>query len=131
MNNKFELWSDDRRFRAGYDAGYTKGHEDGYNAAKAEQAPSGWIPCSERLPGENKEYNVTVLLFYRKDKKKRISTTMRFIPDGDEGDWCEIGSPNWSILAFDYQILAWQPLPEPYNPDNIVDPNKKDQGGVT
>ena len=66
---------------------------------------NGWIPCSERLPdvpegiedSECPEFNVTI-------KGAELATTLKYAPDGtwfnDDGEI--------------YNVIAWQPLPEPY-----------------
>ena len=52
-----------------------------------------WIPCSERLPSKKGTYLVTVKLFG--------VTFGRFT--GQRND-----------LHFDSNVIAWQPLPQPY-----------------
>lgn len=89
---------------------------------------NGWIPCSERLPKEHDSIfakakgtdkwndamfekvsdvvNVTVV-----DKKGNATTTYAHTTDGD---WnCDLLRVNKS-----YRIIAWQPLPEPYETNN-------------
>ena len=71
-------------------------------------ANDGWIPVSKRLPEVPEgtedfycpEFNVTI-----KDASK--ATTLKYAPDGmwfdDSGEV--------------YNVMAWQPLPEPYRPE--------------
>lgn len=61
----------------------------------------GWIACEDRLPEESGEYNVT-------DENGK-STTLYY--DKKQNVWVDIGE-----MAMIGYPLAWQPLPEPYNP---------------
>lgn len=81
-----------------YDRGqYEKGYEDGLNASK-------WIPVSERLPEEL----VDVLAY---DGVDMFVTFLR------KGRWASYNS-NFDIYT---NILAWMPLPEPYEPQKRED----------
>ncbi len=85
---------------------YQKGYEDG------KKDNDGWIPCDERLPevdadidetwedDDCPEYNVTI-------KGASEATTLKYSPDGD---WFDA---NGCV----YNVIAWQPLPEPYRPE--------------
>lgn len=73
---------------------------------------NGWIPCSERLPERNKPVLCWV-----------TSTTIAsgetyIIGSCDNGFWFlqtyEIGHHHFPVK--DYEVVAWQPLPEPYQP---------------
>lgn len=111
---------------------YTMGEYEGLTIAKkiveqeAEKYNNGWIPCSERMPVEHDSIfakfkgtekwkkamfektssvvNVTVV-----GEKGHVTTTQASTIDG-----------KWScdLLRFnkEYQIIAWQPLPESYSP---------------
>lgn len=97
----------------------------GYSAAKREIALSGeyerayqrgkadatkWIPCSERLPETIGEYLITALsrpsrnaiasAGYWNERLKEFGT---FRPDGTWEKW---------------DVVAWKPLPEPYNAES-------------
>lgn len=71
-------------------------------------ANDGWIPVSKRLPEVPEgtedfycpEFNVTI-----KDASK--ATTLKYAPDGT---W-------FDDLGEVYNVMAWQPLPEPYRPE--------------
>lgn len=71
-------------------------------------ANDGWIPVSKRLPEVPEgtedfycpEFNVTI-----KDASK--ATTLKYAPDGT---WFD---DSWEV----YNVMAWQPLPEPYRPE--------------
>ena len=81
---------------------------------------SDWTPCAEGMPEFTNFYNVTVgvggMLGYYEETR-----TYRYLKiKGEE--------PKWVIPdRFDevVHVLAWQPLPAPYNHDHIVDANKK------
>ena len=62
---------------------------------------NGWIPCSERLPSEDGLYNVTVKFWHL---NKPIVIYSHF----------ECGK--WTCVALDNEdeVIAWQPLPQPY-----------------
>ncbi len=71
---------------------------------------NGWIPCSERLPEAKKE-----VLIFADDNAMFVGRLMNggfSVHDGD----------GWIDLKF---ILAWQPLPEPYKQNELVDKNFK------
>lgn len=83
-----------------YDRGqYEKGYEDGLNADK-------WILCSERLPEQSGKYIVTVknLTGYW------ILENNVFVCDYQYDEFIFQG---WE----DNKVIAWQPLPTPYQPD--------------
>ena len=63
----------------------------------AEEYKGGWIPCSERLPEEDGYYLVTMKLWVGS-----YVTTHAF--RGGE----------WHLASDDCPVLAWQPLPAPY-----------------
>ena len=68
-----------------------------------------WIPVTERLPERNK----SVLLCM----KSRPSRTGMCIQTGsyDNGVWFAQGAAGYESLAtFEFHVLAWMPLPEPY-----------------
>ena len=89
--------------------GYIDGIHDANDAIKT--LPSAdvqhWIPCSERLPEEDGEYLVTDV-----SGGAATVTETYFITD------CE-GEGHWGAL----DVIAWMPLPEPYNPiDGAMNP---------
>ena len=69
----------------------------------AAEYNNGWIPCSERLPEENMEVIVTIS---EMDGSNYTSTS-----------WLQDGV--WIIKKTPLQptVIAWQPLPEPYQPE--------------
>ena len=71
-----------------------------------------WIPCSERLPQDG----VDVLVwfeYFRFGEYNRLFKTIG-ISYTYNGEWSGFvnGSSGWREL----NIIAWQPLPQPYNP---------------
>lgn len=76
--------------------------------AKDTNVPSNWIPCSERLPNEEefiKAYcrNSYAAEFIVMIKGATLPTTLYF----KNGSWTDMKG-NY------YNVVAWQPLPEPY-----------------
>lgn len=74
---------------------YNQGYYDGLNADK-------WIPCSERLPEQRKHVLICV------DYRGKYSMVGYY--DEDFGWYGQ-----WGAYVFN-QVIAWQPLPEPYEP---------------
>ena len=72
-----------------------------------EEYNNGWIPCSERLPDAGKRYLVSVIW---KDKDFEKSAVYDAVY-GSDGLW---HSYNYEHVS--YKVIAWQPLPEPYQP---------------
>ena len=87
-----------------YDRGqYEKGYADGLNADK-------WIPCSERLPKDGE--NVLIWFeYFRYGNYNRLFQT-HGISYAWHGEWSGIvnGTSGWQQL----RVIAWQPLPAPY-----------------
>lgn len=98
MNNRFLDWSDDRKFRAGYDAGYTNGHKDGYEAAKAESFAPVWTPCREFEPDDG-EYDITIKSEFG---KFYVENSVRF----ESGEWLTESDTG--------MVVAWKPKTAPY-----------------
>ena len=67
-----------------------------------EENHNDWISCSERLPEESGEY----LTWVEYDGDRFIAI--------DEID-CDGIIKEWNCST-DYKIIAWQPLPQPYQP---------------
>lgn len=83
--------------------------EELIRAVEADEAAAGWIPVAERMPERNK----SVLLCM----KSRSSRNGMCIQTGsyDNGFWFVQGAAGYESLAtFEFYVLAWMPLPEPY-----------------
>lgn len=96
---------------------------------EAKKYNNGWIPCSERLPEEHDSifakykgtYKWNNAMFEKisdtvsvtvADKNGNSETTYAHTVDGK---WnCELLKCNKS-----YRIIAWQPRPKPYSPDEL------------
>lgn len=84
---------------------------------------NGWIPCSERLPKEYGDYLVAwrPLSMSAEDIMKKVGREVPHFYEiveydpNDEALW--IGSIEQA--QGEYEIIAWQPLPEPYHPKFI------------
>ena len=63
-----------------------------------------WIPCSEKLPEESGKYEVTAYNGYRYQ-----TTQVRWQP--------KLKSWNLTGAMAYWKIIAWKPIPEPYNPE--------------
>ena len=82
-----------------------------YLSSKKKNGNNGWIPVEERLPEVQKEledaycpeFNVMI-------KGAEIATTLNYSWDGTWFD--DIGEV--------YDVVAWQPLPEPYKPKKDI-----------
>jgi hypothetical protein len=79
-----------------------KGLEYIRNMPPVNPTKTGWIPVSERLPKENEEVLVTTE-WGEVTIGERYSTIDYFINDG-------------AINANEDEIVAWIPLPKPYEP---------------
>ena len=73
----------------------------------AEEYKGGWIPCSERLPEIDGNTSDTVLVC-----GSNGFLYMAFWCDDLQWRFCECGMAKEPVLWT--EIVAWQPLPEPF-----------------
>ena len=90
------------------------------NDLEQDEKENGWIPVSERVPEDEKEYLVTLEKVYgTPEKLYGIANYLKF---GDAGYWNEkkYGYLEWDKYSDGhggtkmYKVIAWMPLPEPY-----------------
>lgn len=71
-------------------------------------APSNWVPCSERLPEEGKEVLAQFTARVRHTNGQVDEAVYIYPLHYEKGEWKNFhGMPNG-------KVEAWQPLPEPY-----------------
>lgn len=80
---------------------------------EAEKHDNGWISCSERLP----ETNESVLCWAKSTAR---GGDVCFVGSCHNGFWFLQSSADTHSFPGQYVIVAWQPLPEPYQ-TNICD----------
>lgn len=95
------------------DSDYGEGKYNAFDEAieivkqEAEQYNNGWIPCSERLPEEHKQYDITT-----KNEVGIHSDTAIYNPFLGIWFWDEAESKHIEI-----EVLAWAEKREPYQPN--------------
>ena len=77
--------------------------DDGYRQAMQDR----WIPVSERLPEKDGEYLCTTVYG---------NVTDIWIDTFYKGEWTRPAD-----VEFDYEIIAWQPLPDPWKGDKDIE----------
>ncbi len=115
----------------------------------AAEYKNGWIPCSKQMPPVETEVFIVAKRKYRGGEVRYITTTAMYedgtVLENDscwnwediEGEWdeendCYIIPEGWwenrhynpdevYNNAIDDEVIAWQPLPEPYRPCTNTD----------
>lgn len=93
----------------------------------AEEYNSGWIPCSERLPEDDKKQYIV-------QKTNGFIDILGFTKDAyklDRYDFAEYKGKNKQLFYkydseygyIEWKCEAWQPLPEPYKAESEVEKN--------
>ena len=75
-----------------------------------------WIPCSERLPKTNES-----VLCWAKSTAR--GGDVCFVGSCHNGFWFLQSSADTHSFPGQYVVVAWHPLPEPYNPNTCQDTN--------
>ena len=113
-------WAEDEAFKLATDKAIAIVKQE------AEQYNNGWIPCSERLPEEYVPVNVTWInrnpeSYYAKIKDVPFSATAVYY--NSKWYWysstcvdylIEYGENDFDLVDKDIDIIAWQPLPKPF-----------------
>jgi len=79
-----------------------------------------WIPCSERLPEEPEERQA----FYDKKRFVEMDKFPEYIVMIEHAEKPTvlqyIGGGEWYRDGIYYRVTAWQPLPQPYKPQELT-----------
>lgn len=78
-------------------------------AEKEQRGNIGWIPCSKQLP-DKAGYNVLATIENSFGQRR---VTIIFTGYGDESFW-HCNNKEYDLEV--WKVIAWQPLPEPYQP---------------
>ncbi len=83
-----------------------------------QQLTGGWIPCKDRLPEENGHYLVTYHEWSKGEYLPKFDFTCMKILRFYRGEFeMPICCDNKLEEDIHREVLAWQPLPEPYKED--------------
>ena len=96
---------------------------ENFEKMRPAQPEQRWIPCSERLPEEYGEFLVTMT---EKAKAKDLGfdideTYIRKMRYNSNGWQLPRHIPSWINEAVKDEVLAWMPLPEPYQEEGEKD----------
>ena len=104
-------------------AQYSDDVEEALNMAISALTEQRWIPCSERLPkvmgGTNGECSDDVLMCVADNEHMTISTGFYgYYPRSPlQQGWWSVWAYGCHQLDSKYKVVAWMPLPEPYQED--------------
>lgn len=77
----------------------------------AEEYNDGWISCSERMPENNR-----IVLCWAKSTARAGDTC--FVASCDKGFWFLQSAIGTLSYPTQYDVVAWQPLPAPYQKES-------------
>lgn len=118
------------------DSDYGEGKYNAFDEAieivkqEAVEYNNGWIPCSERLPEERDWY---LCVFREKDTGFQLIPRVADFMQAPEKSHATYDG--WMIIDYEgmtseylklLECVAWQPLPEPYNPTGMNRAKTKD-----
>lgn len=73
-----------------------------------------WISCSERLPDKKGRYMCTVGASF-KNPREMYYAPQEWANNCDDATWRSVDG----FYVFDWFVIAWQPLPEPYKESEV------------
>lgn len=90
------------------------------NDFEQDEKENGWIPVSEKLPEDEREYLVTLEKVY--GTPEIFMGIANYLKFGNDGYWNEnkYGYLEWDKYSDGhggttmYKVIAWKPLPKPY-----------------
>ncbi|MCM1543443.1 MAG: DUF551 domain-containing protein [Blautia sp.] len=124
-----------------YGQGMAAGIDTAVDLADSQARVGGWIPCSERMPENEEDVEITYVQEAWPTGEKRCLTARAFHEDGtlamvdsaydwdeayhcehdEEADPCTVPEGWWESISFserfgqvDMPVIAWRPLPQPY-----------------
>lgn len=108
-----ELWHDEIKT-------WPPGYSFLLDTLKAIPPADGWIPCEERMPeedlwtGRGVQYSDSVLMnvYNKSDDEAVVDYGLT-----RDGEWYSMTADEYIENSGDWEVNAWMPLPEPYNPD--------------
>ena len=101
--------------------------EEIWELVKAKERDDGWIPCSSgKMPADYGEDWVQIQI-------QEIGTGYMWIPRIGEyrrGSWWVLGYDEDVRVKPPFEVIAWQPLPQPYKPkfkQKVANPISEEQ----
>lgn len=106
---------------------HTKQFREAYELAmkalrKTERKTGKWIPCSERLPEPNRHDALNVDVYYLAQTEFGDMIVASYNESHEGTKWWE---QMYSYRIFDDEIVAWMPLPEPYEEARTNESNNR------
>ena len=106
---------------------HTKQFREAYELAmkalrKTERKTGKWIPCSERLPEPNRHDALNVDVYYLAQTEFGDMIVASYNESHEGTKWWE---QMYSYRIFDDEIVAWMPLPEPWEEARTNESNNR------